>query len=197
MHIRTFAELDRAAVINLWHRVGLTRPWNDPDRDIDRKLADSPWGLLVGEDGDRVIAAVMVGYDGHRGTVNYLAVDPAWRGRGAGSALMDHAEALLLDRGCPEGQPPGARGQRRGRHVLRAAWVSPVSPPATQSPSPCASSRTDPSPEFRAIQMPATLRKLRRRRLLVTTKTEENAIAAPAMKGFSRPSIAIGMAATL
>jgi hypothetical protein len=57
VHIRTFGEPDRAAVISLWHRVGLTRPWNDPHRDIDRKLADSPWGLLVGEDGDRVIAA--------------------------------------------------------------------------------------------------------------------------------------------
>ena len=102
VHIRTFAEPDRAAVVDLWHRVGLTRPWNDPDRDIDRKLADSPWGLLVGEQGDRVIAALMVGYDGHRGTVNYLAVDPECRGRGAGSALMDHAEALLLERGCPK-----------------------------------------------------------------------------------------------
>ena len=102
MRIRTFAEPDRVAVIDLWRRVGLTRPWNDPDRDIDRKLADSPWGLLVGEDGSRVIAAAMVGYDGHRGSVNYLAVDPACRGRGAGNALMDHAETLLLERGCPK-----------------------------------------------------------------------------------------------
>lgn len=102
MLIRTFEEPDRAAVVNLWNRVGLTRPWNDPDRDIDRKVADSPWGLLVGADGGRVIAAAMVGYDGHRGSVNYLAVDPAWRGRGMGGALMDHAEALLRDRGCPK-----------------------------------------------------------------------------------------------
>ena len=102
MQIRAFEETDRAAVVALWHRVGLTRPWNDPDRDIDRKVADSPWGLLVAEGGARVIATAMVGYDGHRGTVNYLGVDPAWHGRGIGGALMDHAEALLLARGCPK-----------------------------------------------------------------------------------------------
>ena len=128
VQIRTFDERDRAAVIDLWHRAGLTRPWNDPGRDIDRKLADSPWGLLVGEDAERVVAAVMVGYDGHRGTVNYLAVDPASRGGGVGSALMDHAEGLLLERGCPKihiqvrGDNSGVVGfyERRG-YVLEPA----------------------------------------------------------------------------
>lgn len=102
MLIRPFAPADRAAVVALWQRAGLTRPWNDPDRDIDRKLADSPWGMLVGERGGAVVAAMMVGYDGHRGSVNYLAVDPALQGHGLGRALMDHAEALLLARGCPK-----------------------------------------------------------------------------------------------
>lgn len=118
MRIRPFEPADRAAVVDLWRRTGLTRPWNDPDRDIDRKLADSPWGLLVGElpgtagEGQslpgagparhRVVAAMLVGYDGHRGSVNYLAVDPDVQGRGLGHAMMDHAEALLLARGCPK-----------------------------------------------------------------------------------------------
>ena len=102
MLIRPFDPADRAAVVALWRRAGLTRPWNDPDRDIDRKLADSPWGMLVGERGGAVVAAMMVGYDGHRGSVNYLAVEPALQGHGLGRALMDHAEALLLARGCPK-----------------------------------------------------------------------------------------------
>lgn len=113
MRIRPFEERDRESVIGLWRRAGLVRPWNDPDRDIDRKLADSPWGLLVGEadESDRpvedplthwIIASMMVGYDGHRGSVFYLAVDPDARGRGHGSALMGHAEQLLLARGCPK-----------------------------------------------------------------------------------------------
>ncbi|MGV1004283.1 MAG: GNAT family acetyltransferase [Candidatus Nanopelagicales bacterium] len=93
---------DIAAVIELWHRCALTRAWNDPRRDIERKLADSPWGMLVGREHDLVIAAVMVGYDGHRGSVNYLAVDPPWRGHGIGSQLMDRCEADLRSRGCPK-----------------------------------------------------------------------------------------------
>jgi ribosomal protein S18 acetylase RimI-like enzyme len=110
MRIRPFEESDRAAVVDLWRRAGLVRPWNDPDRDIDRKVADSPWGMVVGvpepgdgaADPDLVIASMMVGYDGHRGSVFYLAVDPDWRGRGLGTALMDHAEELLCARGCPK-----------------------------------------------------------------------------------------------
>ena len=113
VRIRPFEEADRPAVVDLWRRVGLYRPWNDPDRDIDRKLADSPWGMLVGVEaaapaeaprpaGECVIATMMVGYDGHRGSVFYLAVDPAHQGQGLGTALMDHAEAMLLERGCPK-----------------------------------------------------------------------------------------------
>jgi ribosomal protein S18 acetylase RimI-like enzyme len=103
VQIRPFVESDRAAVVGLWERAGLVRPWNDPHRDIDRKVADSPWGLLVGVDpAGVVLATMMVGYDGHRGSVFYLAVDPGLQGRGLGSDLMDHAEALLLARGCPK-----------------------------------------------------------------------------------------------
>ena len=102
LRIRPCMRDEREAIVALWRAAGLTRPWNDPQRDLDRKLADSPWGMLVGELEGSVVATVMVGYDGHRGSVNYLAVEPALRGQGIGTALMDHAEALLLDRGCPK-----------------------------------------------------------------------------------------------
>lgn len=117
-------------MVALWQRAGLVRPWNDPDRDIDRKVADSPWGMLVGVSGsDVVIASIMVGYDGHRGSVFYLAVDPEHRGRGYGAALMEHAEALLLARGCPKvnvsvrAENSGVIGfyRRRGYHLEDAS----------------------------------------------------------------------------
>lgn len=102
LHIRTYRPDDQAEVIALWQACGLTRPWNDPVKDIERKLAEQPELLLVGEADGRIVASAMVGYDGHRGWVNYLSVEPALQGRGHGAALMRHIEALLLSRGCPK-----------------------------------------------------------------------------------------------
>ena len=93
---------DRAAVVSLWQACGLTRPWNDPNRDIDRKLALDDGLLLVGIEDNDVIATAMVGYDGHRGWVNYLAVAPSCQGRGFGRMLMEAAEQRLLALGCPK-----------------------------------------------------------------------------------------------
>jgi ribosomal protein S18 acetylase RimI-like enzyme len=102
VHVREFEERDRAALIRLWTACGLTRPWNDPGRDIDRKLALDDHGLLVACDGDQLCGSVMAGYDGHRGWINYLAADPARRREGIGRRLVAEAEALLFGRGCPK-----------------------------------------------------------------------------------------------
>jgi ribosomal protein S18 acetylase RimI-like enzyme len=100
--IRTFQAGDETAVVALWEACRLTRPWNDPRKDIARKLAVQPELFLVGLVEGVVMASVMAGYEGHRGWVNYLAVAPAFRGRGFARALMMQVEALLLARGCPK-----------------------------------------------------------------------------------------------
>jgi ribosomal protein S18 acetylase RimI-like enzyme len=102
MEISIFTEADRQAVIDLWQRCELTVPWNNPDQDIDRKVAFSPETFWVGRVEGVLVASVMFGYDGHRGSVNYLAVDPAWQGRGFGRLLMDRAEEMLRSWGCPK-----------------------------------------------------------------------------------------------
>lgn len=102
MHIRPFAAQDEPAVVALWQQCNLTRPWNDPHKDIARKLAVQPELLLVGEMDGAVMASVMAGYEGHRGWVNYLAVAPPFRGRGFARALMRQVEELLVARGCPK-----------------------------------------------------------------------------------------------
>ena len=100
--VRAFTEADRVDVIELWRRCDLSRPWNDPGLDIDRKLARDGELLLVGTVDDVVAATVMAGYDGHRGWVNYLAVDPDHRGGGHGASIMRAAEERLIELGCPK-----------------------------------------------------------------------------------------------
>jgi ribosomal protein S18 acetylase RimI-like enzyme len=102
MEIRPFQIADEAAVVSLWQRCGLTRPWNDPAKDIRRKLRVRPDLFLVGVLGGEVVATVMVGYDGHRGWINYLGVAPERRRRGLGRAMMAEAERLLREAGCPK-----------------------------------------------------------------------------------------------
>ena len=102
MHIRPFLEADEAAVIALWEACGLTRSWNDPRKDVARKLAVQREWFLLGEEDGRVVASVMAGYDGHRGWVNYLAVAPGARLRGHARALMAEVERLLAAAGCPK-----------------------------------------------------------------------------------------------
>lgn len=102
MKIRPFCEPDRQAIIQLWQDCNLARPWNDPDQDISRKMAFQPELFLVAEDNEQVIASVMVGYDGHRGSVYYLAVSPEYQARGVGKQLMSEIEERLLKLGCPK-----------------------------------------------------------------------------------------------
>ena len=102
MHVRPFLDSDEDAVIALWEACGLTRSWNDPRKDIERKRSVQREWFLVGTEDRAVMASVMVGYDGHRGWINYLAVDPAHRNKGHARALMREAERLLEAAGCPK-----------------------------------------------------------------------------------------------
>ena len=102
MQIRPFQPADEAAVVALWQECRLTRPWNDPRKDIARKLAVQPELFLVGTVNGELVATVMAGYEGHRGWVNYLAVSPAHQRKGLGRRLMEEVEKRLLARGCPK-----------------------------------------------------------------------------------------------
>ena len=100
--VRPFEPADEAAVIALWHACNLVVLWNDPARDIACKMQVNPELFLVAVEGGRVVGTVMVGYDGHRGWINYLGVLPQLRRRGVGRLLMREAEARLRERGCPK-----------------------------------------------------------------------------------------------
>ena len=102
MEIRAFADGDQSRVVAVWVACDLTRPWNNPAADIDRKVAMGDDLFLVGEVGGEIVGTVMGGYDGHRGWVNYLAVDPDHQNGGLARLLMRELERRLLARGCPK-----------------------------------------------------------------------------------------------
>lgn len=97
--IREIADGDVEAVVALWQRCGLTRPWNDPAADIAFARANRNATVLVGLLEGSVIASVMTGHDGHRGVVYYVSVDPDHRRKGYGRSIMAAAEDWLRERG--------------------------------------------------------------------------------------------------
>lgn len=96
--IAPISDDDISAVVALWQDCGLTRPWNDPAADIALARRGDNSEVLIGRAGDAIVATAMVGHEGHRGWVYYVAVDPAYRQQGFGRAIMDAAEHWLRQR---------------------------------------------------------------------------------------------------
>lgn len=99
MKIVPIADGDVPAVADLWQRCNLARPWNDSAADIALARRDGNADVLVGRDGDAIVASVLVGHDGHRGWVYYVAVDPDHQGKDFGRTIMAAAEEWLRARG--------------------------------------------------------------------------------------------------
>jgi ribosomal protein S18 acetylase RimI-like enzyme len=103
MEIRVYKKEDERAVVKLWREVFADAPsWNDPATDIRRKLAIQRDLFLVAAVDSAVVGTAMAGYDGHRGWVYYVAVNPKFRNQGIGRALMDRVEQDLGKIGCPK-----------------------------------------------------------------------------------------------
>ena len=102
LFIRPFQTEDEASVVSLWQLCELTVPWNNPYKDIARKLKVQPELFLVGMLDSLLIATVMGGYDGHRGWINYLAVHPDFQGLGYAQQMMVNVESELRKIGCPK-----------------------------------------------------------------------------------------------
>jgi ribosomal protein S18 acetylase RimI-like enzyme len=111
---------DVAAVIELWQRCGLTRPWNDPVADIAFARRGPNSAILVGRRAGAVVATVMVGHDGHRGWFYYLGVDPGMQGQGLGRAMTQAAESWLAERGIVKAQLMVRAGNDRVRAFYEA-----------------------------------------------------------------------------
>ena len=102
LEIAEITDADVASVIALWQACGLTRPWNDPAADIALARRGPGSTVLVGRHRDAIVATAMVGHDGHRGWVYYVAVDPNRQGQGLGRTVMSSVEDWLRQAGVPK-----------------------------------------------------------------------------------------------
>lgn len=102
--IAPLEDADIDAVVALWQRCGLTRPWNDPRADIAFARKGDNAAILIGKRDGAIVATAMVGHDGHRGWFYYVAVDPDLQGQGHGRAIMQACEAWLRERGVEKAQ---------------------------------------------------------------------------------------------
>ena len=102
MEIIEYEEKYQEQLVELWQACGLTVPWNDPRKDIQRKLTKDPELFLIGLIDGLVVASVMGGYEGHRGWINYLAVDPKLQKKGYGRQLMEAVEKKISQTSCPK-----------------------------------------------------------------------------------------------
>ena len=139
--IAEMADADVAAVIALWQACDLTRPWNDPTADIALARRGPNSTILIGRDGDAIVATVMVGHDGHRGWVYYVATDPDRRAKGYGPAIMNAAEDWLRAAGIPKLQLLVRRenagvaafyqsiGYEEAQTIVFAKWLDGREPP--------------------------------------------------------------------
>jgi ribosomal protein S18 acetylase RimI-like enzyme len=139
--VSDIADADIAAVIALWQACGLTRPWNDPSSDIALARRERNSTVLVGREGNAIVATAMVGHDGHRGWVYYVASDPNRRGKGYGRAIMNAAEDWLRAAGMAKLQLLVRRenagvaafyqslGYEEAQTVMLAKWLDGREPP--------------------------------------------------------------------
>ncbi len=139
--VSDIADADIAAVIALWQACGLTRPWNDPSADIALARREPHSTVLIGRDDDAIVATAMVGHDGHRGWVYYVAADPALRGKGFGRAIMKAAEDWLRATGIAKLQLLVRRenagvaafyqsiGYEEAQTIMFAKWIDGREPP--------------------------------------------------------------------
>jgi ribosomal protein S18 acetylase RimI-like enzyme len=139
--IADIADADVATVIALWQACGLTRPWNDPAADIALARRGAHSTVLIGRDHGAIVATVMVGHDGHRGWVYYVATDPDRRAKGYGRAIMNAAEDWLRATGIPKLQLLVRRensgvaafyqsiGYEEAQTIVFAKWLDGRDPP--------------------------------------------------------------------
>lgn len=101
-HVGEATNHETMSIVALWEKTGLTRPWNDPTQDIQRALSAKSSTIFIAKNDHKIIGTAMAGYEGHRGWIYYLAVDPDYQKQGLGKKLYNTAEQWLKNQGAPK-----------------------------------------------------------------------------------------------
>jgi ribosomal protein S18 acetylase RimI-like enzyme len=103
--VKSAVDEDEQTVVALWRACNLVVPHNDPVADFRFAKAGPCSDVLVAmnEAGD-IVGSVMVGHDGHRGWLYYVATHPAARSTGLGRLMVQAAEEWLRQRGVLKAQ---------------------------------------------------------------------------------------------
>ena len=100
MKFRSYSAQDSDQVVSEWQRVlPDDQPHNEASRVIDAKLSVDEM-LFIAEDEGMIIGTALAGYDGHRGWLYSVAVDPQQRRNGIGRGLVKLAIQTLKSLGC-------------------------------------------------------------------------------------------------
>lgn len=100
LSIRNATAEDEPHVAALWRVSNLVTSYNDPSKDFHFARAKEGSDILVGLDAEQtIVGSVMVGHDGHRGWIYYVASDPKHRSKGIGRSMVEAAEQWLKNKG--------------------------------------------------------------------------------------------------
>jgi ribosomal protein S18 acetylase RimI-like enzyme len=101
--IRVIQPADEPAVLALWRTVfSDDPPTHDARAAIRLKTATQGDLFFVATVENRIAGTILAGFDGYRGWIYRVAVDPAFQRRGIGTALVKRAEQELIARGVPK-----------------------------------------------------------------------------------------------
>jgi len=89
MKIENFSLQFYEDVVIIWKKTGISITSSDTKKEVNVMLNKNPDLCLIAKIDEKVIGVVMGGFDGRRGYVHHLAIDPEYQRKGYGKLLMD------------------------------------------------------------------------------------------------------------
>jgi len=99
MKIEKFSMEFYDEVIQLWRNAGIGVGSSDSKEELEKMLNRNPDLFLIGRIKDQIIVVVIGGFDGRRGYVHHLAVDPAYQKKGYGRKIMNTLNEIFRQKG--------------------------------------------------------------------------------------------------